>query len=70
MQINNLIPLPEYAARTGKSPITVRQKCQRGNIPGAVKIGRDWLIPADAPYTDGRITSGQYVGWHKKSPAK
>lgn len=66
----DLIPLPEYAVKIGKSPVTVRQKCQRGSIPGAVKVGRDWLIPADAPYTDSRITSGQYVGWRKKSPAK
>lgn len=70
MQINNLIPLPEYAARTGKSPITVRQKCQRGNIPGAVKIGRDWLIPADAPYIDAKIKTGKYISQRKKAPAE
>ena len=62
----NLIPLTEYAARIGKAPRSVRQKCQAGNLPGAVKIGRDWLIPADAPYTDNRLSSGLYVGFRKK----
>ena len=64
---DNLLPVQEYAALVGKSPVTVRQKCQRGTIPGAVKIGRDWLIPADAPYEDGRIRSGKYIDWRKKS---
>ena len=65
--VGNLITLVEYAARIGKAPRSVRQKCQAGNLPGAVKIGRDWLIPADAPYPDQRIKSGQYVGWRKGS---
>ena len=63
---DNLLPLNEYAARIGKAPRTVRQKCTLGYLPGAVKIGRDWLIPADAPYTDHREKSGQYKNWRKK----
>lgn len=63
---NNLIPIAEYASMIGKSPVSVRQKCQRGMLSGAIKIGRDWLIPADAPYTDKRITSGKYKDWRKK----
>lgn len=65
MHANNLIPISEYASRIGKAPRSVRQKCQLGTLPGAVKIGRDWLIPADAPYTDNRITSGRYKEWRK-----
>jgi len=65
MTDTNLITLTEYAARVGKAPRSVRQKCQAGNLPGAVKVGRDWLIPADAPYEDGRIKSGLYTGWRK-----
>jgi hypothetical protein len=38
----------------------------RGTLPGAVKIGRDWLIPRDAPYQDGRVKTGQYKDWRKK----
>lgn len=59
--MTNLIPLNEYAAQIGKAPVSVRQKCQRGNVPGAIKVGRDWLIPADAEYPDKRVSSGRYV---------
>lgn len=67
---NNLIPISEYAARIGKAPRSVRQKCQLGTLPGAVKIGRDWLIPADAPYKDTRIKNGKYKDWRKEAHAK
>lgn len=67
MQTDNLIPIAEYAAQIGKAPRSVRQKCQLGTMPGAVKIGRDWLIPADTPYTDNRIKTGQYISWRKQA---
>lgn len=66
MDVKNFIPITEYAARNGKALVTVRQKCQRGALPGAVKVGRDWLIPADAPYTDNRVKTGDYKNWRKK----
>lgn len=28
------------------TPAAVRQRCKRGKLPGAEKLGRDWLIPA------------------------
>ena len=62
MEIEKLIPIAEYAAKIGKAPITVADKCRRGALPGAVKIGRDWLVPADAEYPDYRVKSGRYVG--------
>ena len=49
----SLITLKEYASRIGKDPVVVRQKILRGNLP-AQKIGRDWLIEEDTPYTDLR----------------
>lgn len=64
---DNLIPLAEYAAKVGKAISTVQQKCQRGTLPGAVKLGRDWFIPADAEYPDGRIRTGLFVDARKKS---
>ena len=64
--IDDLITLPEYAEKVGKAQVSVRRKCLRGTLPGAVKIGRDWLIPKDAPYTDDRVKTGQYKGWRKK----
>lgn len=65
MNADKLIPISEYAARIGKAPRSVQQKCKLGHLPGAVKIGRDWLIPVDAPYTDNRIKSGKYKEWRK-----
>jgi len=65
---NNYITVKDYAIKYGVAERTVRQKLQGNKIPGAQKIGRDWLIPADAPYPeDSRIKSGKYVGWRKKS---
>lgn len=66
MQINDLIPISDYAAHHGVKANTIRVRCSRGTLPGAVKLGRDWFIPADAPYTDSRVKSGQYKSWRKK----
>lgn len=66
MDINDMIPLKEYAEIIGKAPANVRQKCLRGNLPGAVKIGRDWFIKKDTPYPDYRIKSGKYIDFRKK----
>lgn len=64
--MDDLITIAEYAKKTGKAISTVQQKCRRGTLPGAVKIGRDWLIPANAEYPDERITSGKYIDARKK----
>ena len=61
MNLENMIPIAEYAKRIGKATITVADKCRRGNLPGARKIGRDWFVPADAEYPDLRIKSGKYI---------
>ena len=66
MDLNNMIPIAEYAKRIGKATITVADKCRRGSLPGARKIGRDWFVPKDAEYPDLRIRSGKYVGSRKK----
>lgn len=66
MTLDNLIPIAEYAKKIGKATITVADKCRRGTLPGARKIGRDWFVPEDAPYTDNRVTTGKMIGKHKK----
>ena len=66
MNLENRIPIAEYAKRIGKATITVADKCRRGNLPGARKIGRDWFVPKDAAYPDYRIKSGNYIGSRKK----
>ena len=62
MDLEDLIPIAQYAQQIGKATITVADKCRRGALPGAQKIGRDWFVPKDAPYPDFRIKSGKYLG--------
>lgn len=69
MNIDNLIPIAQYAAAHGLKAISIRCRCIRGTLPGAVKLGRDWFVPADAPYTDTRVKSGKYKNWRKKPDA-
>lgn len=66
MNLEDLIPIAEYAAMIGKATITVADKCRRGTLPGAMKIGRDWFVPKDAEYPDLRITKGNYIGARKR----
>ena len=60
-----LLPLKDYAAKVGRDPATIRQKIKRGTFPYAIKFGDQWLIPAEAPYTDERVTTGEYKDWRK-----
>ena len=66
MNTENLIPIAEYAKKIGKATLTVADKCRRGNLPGARKVGRDWFVPEDAEYPDYRIRSGKYIGSRKR----
>lgn len=66
MDLENMIPIAEYARKIGKATITVADKCRRGSLPGARKIGRDWFVPADAPYPDLRVKSGKYIDARRK----
>jgi len=53
---DTLVTLTVYAANHGVDTSTIRHRIARGLHPEAQKIGRDWLIPMDAPYRpDGRI---------------
>ena len=67
MDLESMIPIAQYAAKIGKATITVADKCRRWALPGAIKIGRDWFVPADAEYPDYRIKNGRYVGARKKT---
>lgn len=66
MDLTDMIPIAEYAAKIGKATITVADKCRRGNLPGAIKIGRDWFVPKDAEYPDYRVKSGKHIDARKK----
>lgn len=40
----------------------INELCHEGRIPGAVKIGSYWAVPADAEKPkDARIKSGKYI---------
>ena len=60
-----LFTCKQYAEAAGKSPTSVRHKCERGGYKTAVKIGRDWLIDNNEPDLDGRIKTGNYVGFRR-----
>lgn len=38
----------QAASVTGRCPATLRYLAAHGKIPGAVKVGRDWVLPLDA----------------------
>ena len=66
MNLEDMIPIAEYARKIGKATITVADKCRRGALPGAQKIGRDWFVPKDAEYPDYRVKSRKYIDARKK----
>jgi excisionase family DNA binding protein len=37
----------QAAQKWGVTTVAVRKWIERGKLPGAQKIGRDWLIPVD-----------------------
>ena len=57
----------QAAERWGISLRWVQMYLKDGRIDGAVRFGRDWMIPKDAEQPkDGRVKSGKYVGASKK----
>ena len=66
--IEGYITVREAAEKWDLHIRTVQLMCSEGRIPGIVKFGRAWTIPSDAePPEDGRVTSGKYRNWRKKS---
>ena len=58
----NMITAQEYADMYGKSVEQIKVFCRKNRLSGAMKIGRDWLIPSDTPYpADNRVKSGRYL---------
>ena len=56
------ISVKEAAKKWNLTERRVSGMCQKGNIPGAVKSGRNWKIPANAERpTDKRIKTGAYI---------
>ena len=53
------VSLKDYAEMNGVEPATVRQKVLRGGFKTAKKIGRNWVIDKNEPYTDNRKTTSR-----------
>ena len=52
----------ETAQVWGVSERSVRHYCAEGRVPGAVRHGKEWQIPADAEKPkDERVKTGRYV---------
>lgn len=51
---SELILIAEYAKIHGRKPNSVRRKCLRNGFKTAKKIGRDWFIDKNEPYSDNR----------------
>jgi hypothetical protein len=50
MATSKMITAAQFAAQWSVSPVWVRRLCQEGRIKGAVKFGRDWMVPPNAKY--------------------
>lgn len=46
-----LISISEYAERVGRDRSAVSKKLRNGDFKTAVRIGHNWFIDADEPYT-------------------
>ena len=44
----DMLTTRQAAERRGVAVVTVRRWCQQGKVRGAIRIGRDWMIPATA----------------------
>lgn len=66
--INGYLTTNEMAKKWGLSPRRVQIMCASGEIQGTVKFGKSWAIPeaVERP-NDGRVTTGEYRNWRKKS---
>ena len=48
---SNMISTAEYGELNGKSQEQIKVLCRAGRIIGARKVGANWMIPEDAPYS-------------------
>ena len=64
--MNDYLTIKEVAEKWRLTTRRVQKLCSEGRVDGAIKFGRDWAIPKDAPKpVDNRITTGEYKGWRK-----
>ena len=49
-----MITVKQAAKILRLKPVTVGMLCRRGQIEGAIKVGRDWVIPSPPKYIKRR----------------
>lgn len=60
--VAQMIYARDAAARWGLTDRRVTGLCRSGKIPGAIKKGKNWLVPDDAQRpADGRVRAGTYI---------
>lgn len=64
--MKDYLTIREVAEIWNLTPRRIQKMCADGLILGVERFGRNWAIPRDAKKPkDGRITSGEYIGWRK-----
>ena len=66
--------ITQAAEKWGITPLRIQALCKEERVPGSIRIGYVWVIPADAEkLKDARVRSGKYVkamqekrGYNKK----
>ena len=48
--MSDYITIDEFAEKYDRSPSLIKAFIRDGRIPGAIRFGRQWAIPMDAPY--------------------
>ena len=62
MDANDFMPITRAAEKWGISTRRIQLLCAEGRIDGAFRIGKAWILPADAiKPMDARIKSGKYI---------
>jgi predicted site-specific integrase-resolvase len=65
------ITLKDWAARLGVMHQTARAWANRGKLPAARKMGRDWFIPPETPRPkDRRYVENPIRNRRKNEPTK
>lgn len=65
----NYLSVSEFGKKHGIDRATINRLIKAGRIP-AVKVGKQWCIPADTPRPeDRRVKTGKYRGWRKEKEA-
>lgn len=56
------LSITQTSEKWGLSKRRIQVLCQDGRLPGAMKVGSYWAIPADAVKPkDERVKSGKYI---------